>query len=169
MKGPTRLGDYRSRLTECPTWHPQEEQLYWIDIPGEQLLRYSPRNGVNVVCDDIVGGFTFQDDGSLLLFMNEGTVDHYQDGTLTREVLSLPEVDARFNDLVVDPVGRVFCGTMSGSDDPGHLYCLNRDGTFKQLLKRVEVPNGLGFSPDFDRLYFAETNNRLIHTFEYDR
>jgi len=169
MKNPTRLGDYRSQLAECPTWHPREKRLYWTDIPGEQLLRYSPRDGVDVVCDDVVvGGFTFQDDGSLLLFMDEGTVGHYQDGTLTRDVLSLPDVDARFNDLAVDPAGRVFCGTMSGPDHPGHLYRLDRDGSFEQLLKRVQVPNGLGFSPDFDRLYFAETNNRLVHGFEYD-
>ena len=26
-------------LGESPFWHPQEQQLYWVDIPGKALLR----------------------------------------------------------------------------------------------------------------------------------
>lgn len=169
MSTRTRVGEHRSQLAECPTWHPQEERLYWTDIGAERLLRYDPSAGVETVCDGVVGGFTVEADGSLLLFMDEGSVGRYRDGTLTRDVLSLPDVDARFNDVVADPDGRVLCGTMPGEDRPGHLYRLDRDGTFTRLLKRVQVPNGLGFARGFARLYFTETNNRIVHAFEYDR
>jgi len=165
-----QLTNYRNQLAEGPLWHPEEEALYWTDIPEEQILRYDPSEGTEVVCENVVvGGFTIQQDGSLLLFMDEGTVGHYRDGELSREILSLPDVEARFNDVTADPDGRVLCGTMPGEDHPGHLYRLDTDGSFKQLLTRVQVPNGIGFSPDFERLYFTETNNRLIHAFEYDR
>ena len=26
-------------LGESPFWHPQEQRLYWVDIPGKQILR----------------------------------------------------------------------------------------------------------------------------------
>lgn len=165
-----RLTDYRNQLAECPKWHPEEEVLYWTDIPGEKLLRYDSSGGVEVVCENVViGGFTIQRDGSLLLFMDEGTVGHYRDGVITRDILSLPKGRTRFNDVTADPDGRVLCGTMPGEDHPGHLYRLDTDGSFERLLTRVQVPNGLGFSPDFEWLYFTETNNRIIHTFEYNR
>jgi len=170
MEAPRRVSDHRNQLAECPTVHPDDGWLYWTDIKGEQLLRYRPSAGVEIVCRNVVvGGFTVQSDGSLLLFMDEGTVGRYRDGTLSRDLVGLPDFDARFNDVVADPEGRVLCGTMPGPDQPGHLYRLDRDGSFERLLTRVQVPNGLGFSPDFEHLYFTETNNRLIHRFEYDR
>ena len=165
-----KINEYRNQLAECPRWHPAENSLYWTDVSAEQLLRYHPDDGVEVVCDDVVvGGFTIQRDGSLLLFMDEGTVGHYRDGKVVKDILSLPEVNTRFNDVTADPDGRVLCGTMPGKDHPGHLYRLDTDGSFERLLTRVQVPNGLGFSCDFDRLYFTETNNQIIHAFEYDR
>ena len=170
MQATGQLSNHRSRLAECPKWHPEEEALYWTDISGGQLLRYTATNGIEVICEQItVGGFTIQEDGSLLLFMNEGTVGHYQDEELTQEVLCLPNIEVRFNDVVTDPEGRVLCGTMPGKDHPGHLYRLDTNGSFKQLLGRVQVPNGMGFSPDFERLYFTETNNQLIHLFDYNQ
>ena len=29
----------RSKLGESPFWHPHEQMLYWVDIPGRELLR----------------------------------------------------------------------------------------------------------------------------------
>lgn len=162
--------DHRSQLAECPIWHPLEDCLYWTDIDERRLLRFpGTGGGVEVVCQDcLIGGFTLQTDGSLLLFMDHGTVGRYADGELERGVLSLTGISGRFNDVIADPNGRVFCGTMSDTDEPGQLYRLNRDGTFEQLLGRVHVPNGMGFSPDYEHLYVTETNNRLIHAFDYD-
>ncbi|WP_267462368.1 SMP-30/gluconolactonase/LRE family protein [Halococcus agarilyticus] len=170
MNTPTRYNNHRSQLAECPMWHPMEDCLYWTDIDEQRLLRFPGKDGgVEVVCQDcLIGGFTLQSDGSLLLFMNHGTVGRYADGELQRGVFSLTGISGRFNDVVADPNGRVFCGTMSDADEPGQLYRLDRDGTFEQLLSRVHVPNGMGFSPDYEQLYVTETNNHLIHAFDYD-
>ena len=35
-----------SGLGESPFWHPEEQRLYWLDIPGRQLLRTRPGTGV---------------------------------------------------------------------------------------------------------------------------
>ena len=165
----SQVGTHRSELAEGPLWHPQENALYWTDIKAEELLRYSPSDGVETICDNvIVGGFTIQKDGSLLLFMDEGNVGQYRNGKLSRKIVSLSEINARFNDVVADPTGRVLCGTMPEPDNPGRLYLLDHDGSFRLLLERVRVPNGLGFSPDHEHLYFTETNNHIIHRFRYN-
>ncbi|HYF57519.1 MAG TPA: SMP-30/gluconolactonase/LRE family protein, partial [Burkholderiaceae bacterium] len=36
------LVEQRDSLGESPFWHPQERQLYWVDIPGRQLRRFDP-------------------------------------------------------------------------------------------------------------------------------
>ena len=34
-----------SQLGESPFWHPGEQQLYWVDIPGRKILRVRPASG----------------------------------------------------------------------------------------------------------------------------
>ena len=34
------LGTHRCLLGESPLWHPDEAQLYCVDIPGRQVLRW---------------------------------------------------------------------------------------------------------------------------------
>lgn len=170
MSSLSKLTDYRGQVTEGPIWHPDEHTLYWTDLQMEQLLRYDPKHdNIEIVCKDVlVGGFTIQADGSLLLFMDQGQVGVYRDGYLDTERISLSKVSTRFNDVIADPKGRVICGVMPDEDHPGGLYRLDTDGQFKCLLSRVRVPNGMGFSPDETTLYFTETNNRIIHAFDYD-
>ena len=31
-----------NELGESPFWHPQEQRLYWVDIPGQKVLRTRP-------------------------------------------------------------------------------------------------------------------------------
>ena len=35
------LGTHRCLLGESPLWHPDEAQLYCVDIPGRQVLRFA--------------------------------------------------------------------------------------------------------------------------------
>src|SRR5450631_3608922 len=112
------VADYACETGENPLWHPLEKRLYWCDIPRGRIFCFDPSSGSHEQCyaGRPVGGFTIQSDGSLLLFMDRGTVAIWQDGKV-KEIL--PEIEeehaSRFNDVIADPVGRVFCGTMSSS------------------------------------------------------
>ena len=33
------------QLGECPLWHPQEQRLYWVDIPGRAVHQLDPASG----------------------------------------------------------------------------------------------------------------------------
>jgi D-xylonolactonase len=169
---PRIIADFQCETGEGPLWHPDERRLYWVDIPRGRLLRWDPATGHSEAFDvgAAVGGFTIQADGALLLFMAKGAVTLWRGGAIVDTVLdSLPdELDNRFNDVIADPAGRVFCGTMSAPSHPGRLYRLNLDGTVTQLLDGIGTSNGLGFTPDHTGLYFTDTGARTIYLFDYD-
>jgi len=169
---PELIADYRCVTGENPLWHPIEKRLYWIDIPTGRIFRYDPATGEHEQFyeGEVIGGFTIQADGSLLLFMARGAVKILRDGELITIIDEIPdERESRFNDVIADPEGRVFCGTMSTRSRPGRLYRLERDGRLTKLLDGIGTSNGLGFTPDRKGLYYTDSRRREIYLFDYDR
>jgi D-xylono/L-arabinono-1,4-lactonase len=78
------------------------------------------------------------------------------------------ERDSRFNDVIADPAGRVFCGTISTPQRAGRLYRLDRDCRLTVLLEGIGCSNGMAFSPDRRRLYYTDSVARTIYLFDYD-
>ena len=70
------LVDYACHTGENPLYHPQENAIYWTDIPNGRLFRYelSTGNHEPIEIGRPVGGFTIQADGKLLLFMDQGAI-----------------------------------------------------------------------------------------------
>ena len=173
---PEMVADYACEVGEGPLWHPNEKRLYWADIPGGRLFRYDPSTGEHeqFYDGDVVGGFTFQEDGTLLLFMERGAVAVWRDGDLRHIIDGLPgEEESRFNDVFVDAGGRVFCGTMPsdperGAERLGNLYRLDTDGGITKVLTDVGISNGMGHTPDRKGLYFTDTVSMTIDLFDYD-
>ena len=169
---PERVVDSHSLTGEGPIWHPDENALYWLDIPDGELFRYDPATDENELLyddPDAIGGYTIQPDGSLLLFEDRGRVEHFDDGEVSVVIEELPgEEDSRFNDVIADPEGRVFAGTMPTDDQLGTLYSLDTDGSIESVYEGADIPNGMGFSPDRETMYFAESEAHLVHQFDYD-
>ncbi|MDA8218357.1 MAG: SMP-30/gluconolactonase/LRE family protein, partial [Dehalococcoidales bacterium] len=132
------IADCRCGIGEGPLWHRTERRLYWLDIPAGCIYRYDPSKGSHEIVHEggVVGGFTIQADGTLLLFMARGAVAVWGDGMRRKTIVeSVPELwDSRFNDVVTDPVGRVICGTMPTPTRGAMLYRLDLDGSLTCLL-----------------------------------
>ena len=169
---PELIADYACVTGEGPLWHPDEQRLYWVDIPPGKIFRYDPATGQHEQCYQgtaAIGGFTFQEDGSLLLFGARGAVSVLSDGKVTTVIPGIAgEADGRFNDVIAAPGGRVFCGTMPTDTHDGRLYRLDPDGTLTTLLEGVTVSNGLGFTPDRRGLYHTDTSKETITLFDFD-
>jgi len=168
---PARLVDCRCEIGENPLWHPMEKRVYWVDIPAGRIFRHDPAGGQTETFDAgaAVGGFTIQEDGALLLFMARGAVRLWREGAMQTVIEDIPdERNNRFNDVIADPAGRVFCGTVTAPDHPGRLYRLDLDGTITQLLDDIGTSNGLGFSPDRTKLYYTDSRAHEIYVFDYD-
>jgi len=169
---PELIADYQCVCGENPLWHPIEKQLYWTDIPTGRMFRYDPSTGEHeqFYQGQIVGGFTIQAEGTLLLFMARGAVKVWRNGELIDVLEEIPdERDSRFNDVIADPEGRVFCGTMPTKDRLARLYQLQADGELIKLLDGIGISNGMGFTPDRKRMYYTDTSKRAIYVFDYDQ
>ena len=169
---PELIADYRCVTGESPIWHPDEQRLYWLDIPQGRMFRYHPASGHHeeIYQGDVVGGLTIQSDGALLLFMARGAVKMWRDGELTTVIDQIPdERESRFNDVIADPAGRVFCGTMPTRERLGRLYRLDPDGGLTRLLDGIGCSNGMGFTPDLKGMYYTDTRKGEIYLFDYDQ
>ena len=167
---PELIADYRCHTGENPLWHPFENCLYWSDIPNGRLFRYFPDSGMHEQCYEgrQVGGFTIQEDGSLLLFMEKGAIALFNSGKLEYVHKEIPEDrDSRFNDVIADPMGRVFCGIMPTKNKPGHLYRLDTDGSIHRILEGTGTPNGMGFTLDYSHFYFTDSTRKTVFIFKY--
>ncbi|MFB6308680.1 MAG: SMP-30/gluconolactonase/LRE family protein [Haloarculaceae archaeon] len=178
---PDLVADVACGTGENPLWHPEEELLYWADIPAGRVYTYDPAaDDYELLYEDPeerIGGFTFEEDGALLLFQEAGAVRRYEDGTVETVVAPDPdEFDERFNDVIADPEGRVYCGVMPDPDNdvPGALYRLDHDGTFECIEPEVGLPNGMDFTEDLSTMYFTDScahDDRpgIIYRYDYDR
>jgi len=171
MIQPELIADYHCHIGENPLWHPLERRLYWTDITRGRLFRYDPATGKHEQCysGPPVGGFTVQADGTLLLFMARGAIAQWRDGHLNYIVEEIAdERESRFNDVIADPAGRVFCGTMPTPTRLGRLYRLDLDGGIHLVLEGIGTSNGMGFTLDRRQMYYTDSEARCIYLFDYE-
>jgi len=168
------------RIGENPLWHPTHRKLYWCDIPYGRLYAFNPETRATELLRDgaddgtLIGGFTIQHDGALLLFMHNGRIDRWTPDSSQTLIAPRPDhAGMRFNDVIADPAGRVFCGTMPFAEPldgtrPGNLYRLDHDGTLTPILTNVLCSNGLAFTRDARHLFHTDSLRRTITRFDYD-
>jgi len=132
--------------------------VLFSDALGGGVHRWSPGTGqVETVIPKRrgVGGMALHSDGGLVVSGRD--VSHVTGGEA--RVLLADEAAAGFNDLTVDPDGRVVVGVLRfhpfrGEDPvPGEFVWIGRDGVAATVLPGVEWVNGCGFSPDGRTFY----------------
>ena len=165
------IANYGCETGENPLWHPMERRLYWTDIPAGMMYRFDPATGQHeqFYSGRPVGGFTVQRDGSLLLFLDRGTVVCWRDGSMETVIEEIAaERDFRFNDVIADPRGRVFCGTVDDNGAKGPLYRLDANGALTLLLEEIGCSNGMAFTADQERNVDTDSLAYEIYVFDYE-
>lgn len=176
---PKIIVDYLNEVGEGPLWHPYQKRLYWVDITGGKMFWYEPSTNTHDQFFEgkTIGGFTIQKDGSFLLFLENGSIASLKNNTMAYLVSEiLEERGMRFNDVVTDPEGRVFAGTMHQNSDLalngeklGNLYRIDKDMSINKVLQGTKIPNGMGFSLDHKTMYYTDSGNKSIYSFDYDK
>jgi len=164
------IANYHCKTGENPLWDHQRQLLYWTDIPNGRLFRYDAKTGKHkqIYSGEPVGGFTLQTDGTLLLFQVNKFSLLQPDGKVQTLISDIDSDMVRFNDVIADPRGRVFAGTI-GKKNKGGLYYIDLDGKITNLFKGTGCSNGMGFSPDLRYFYWTCTSTRRIFQFNYHR
>ena len=159
-------------LGENPLWDERESCLYWTDIDGGTLHRYKDAEHEVIYHSDKhsekVGGFTLQEDGSLLLF-RVSDIARLEPGSQAYTLLEVHEPGMeRFNDVIATPTGDVFAGTVGSSETSGGVYRVFQNGVLEKLWDGAHIANGMGFSPDLTFFYWTDSDARHIYRFNYD-
>jgi D-xylonolactonase len=170
---PEVVVDLPCETGEGPLWHDSTSTLLWVDIPAGTLYRYDPAGQTNEVVyqrTGSIGGYTIQEDDSLIIFSDDGEISRLRNGELETII---PRIDAvigsRFNDVIADPEGRIFCGTMALENGAAHLYRLDPDASLHLVYDDLTQGNGMGFSPDLSIYYLTDSNSHSILRAAYDR
>jgi len=168
---PEVVADFQCEIGEAPLWHPDEHRLYWLDIPRGRIFRYDPETGDSEMCHEGpgIGGFTIQQDGALLLFTSAGAIQTWKQGEIRTIMKERPGEDFAFNDVIADPLGRVFAGVKKGRDCQGRYYRLDTNATLHKIETGLLEPNGFGFTLDRKHLYATDSNRRERYIYDYDR
>ncbi|MFQ5697111.1 MAG: SMP-30/gluconolactonase/LRE family protein [Myxococcota bacterium] len=147
--------------------------LYFSDVRKGGVFRRSPEGSIETLVPRRrgVGGIALHADGGLVI--SGRNVCWVRDGQ-TRVLLERDDIPG-FNDLVADPEGRIYVGSMrsdpfsgEGMRTPGECYRIELDGEVRELYGGVELSNGIGLSPRGDRLYHSDTSPRCIWVHDLD-
>ena len=170
------VADYGDLCGEGPLWHEREQALYWTDITGKRLYRWTYLDSSHQIIHQglEVSGIALHESGNFVI-VNSGGVwiwDLKNDPRLIADTVENKK--CALNDCIVDPEGRVFSGSCffdatNDSYERGCLFRIDADGSGHVVDEGISLANGLGFSPDSSTLYFADSAERVIYAYDYRR
>ncbi|MNQ39218.1 L-arabinolactonase [compost metagenome] len=176
--------DARNATGESPVWQPQENALYWVDIPAGRLHRWQLDGQTRSwQADEMLACIARSPQGHWLGAQESGIfqLSPQADGRLRATKCASVEharENMRFNDGRCDRQGRFWAGTMQtnmGADSVGALYRYDPQagGPVQPLRARLQgltVANGMAFSPDGKTMYVSDSHPdvQLIWAFDYD-
>jgi sugar lactone lactonase YvrE len=164
--------DARMELGESPVWDERTRALHVVDILRGSIVRFDPRSGTSeslAHLDELVGAIALRRDGGLIAAAGT-TVVLLDEESNAHVVAATPDSDGiRFNDGACDPQGRFWAGTMALDEAPGRgtLYRYDTRGLVP-MVTSVTVSNGIDWSGDGTRMYYADSPTGRIDVFAFD-
>ncbi|MCC5833171.1 MAG: SMP-30/gluconolactonase/LRE family protein [Opitutales bacterium] len=162
-------------LGEGPIYLTGSGSVVWVDILRGRLLRYrmdtealdvvEVGSSISSVVPRIRGGFAATLESGFFALDDKGGIVSRLGGAIHPQDSGL-----RFNDGKCDPVGRYWAGTMAKDGDAGKgaLYCLDPSGKIEEKVSNVSISNGLAWNPLLGRMYFIDTPERSVVSWQYD-
>jgi sugar lactone lactonase YvrE len=164
------------QLGEGARWDARRDELLRVDILAGHVYRDRVAED-----GDLIPVRTYQVPGSVgavapvvgdegwLLAAGLGISYLSPDGSL-RPLAEITPAETKMNDAACDPQGRFWAGTLADDRRPGGgaLYRFDREGRTELMFDGLTISNGLGWSPDGDTMYLADSGTRLVRAFAFD-
>ncbi|MCC6365467.1 MAG: SMP-30/gluconolactonase/LRE family protein [Bryobacterales bacterium] len=160
---------------EGPAWNGEGRYLVFSDIPNDRQMRWLEEDGHVSTFRSPVGqsnGNTFDWEGRQISFEHATRrvtrYEHTGKVTVLADKFNGKRLNAP-NDGVVHPDGSVwftdpgYGSLMAYEGNKGDLelkeavYRIDKDGKIEKLTDELYKPNGLCFSPDYKKVYIADT------------
>ena len=173
--------DARNAVGECPVWVPEENALYWVDIPNGSLQRWDAATGYLSAwkAPQMLACIARTQAGNWVAGMETGFFEltTHNDGSLDTTLLAgveHPRPDMRLNDGRCDRQGRFWAGSMvldmGLNAAEGILYRYASGRAPHAQLDGFITLNGLAFSPDGRTMYASDSHPQVqqVWAFDYD-
>ena len=158
---------------ESPVFDHRNGRLFWVDIPEGKVFYLSEnlRPECLFTLDVPVGAVAVRENGGLVLAAKDRFLIVGSDLSTFEAEIAIEEgfPDNRFNDIAVDPQGRLWAGTMDDKEkqNSGALYSLDAKGSVQKHLDNLKLSNGIGWSPDGRTMYLADTFDHSVFAFDF--
>ena len=163
----------RAELGESPVWDRREAALYWIDGRGRTVNRYDPNTGANraVAVPEQVHAIAFTRSRRLLaVFEASLAFLDFETGALEPIARLIEGVDDNLNDGACDRTGRFWVGSKARDwvSPIGALFRIDADLSVHRMDERIQLSNGMGWSPDDRTMYFIDSMPGEIYAYDFD-
>jgi len=159
-------------LGEGPVWDPRSQTLHFVNIKANDLLSFREKGVVASVqylgdcprCFSRILHASYVPPHGACCLPNIAGIPR----VLTPIEVGRP--GNRTNDGKIDPLGRVWIGTMDDTEKAvtGALYRVDHDTAVTRVLDDIGVSNGLDWSPDGTVLYYTDSKRRVIWRLPFD-
>lgn len=171
--------DAGAAIGESPTWAPEEQALYWIDVKKPALYRYDPETGRQrtwLLSSDVGAFALVSDPPGAIVALREGICRlEFASGSLT--ILAPPPFDPalfRFNEGACDAAGRFWVGVMFDPLDDGHapqassLHSFTLGCGLRPEPDAAELHNGMAWSADGRVFYLSHSQRQDVFAYAFD-
>ena len=172
MRTAEQLTDVVTFHGEGPVWSLDWGGLRFVDMLAGGVMTLRDDGEVDRITVGKVAAMVRPRTGGGYVVATEKGIALADDVTAapTREIRLTDRENERMNEGGAAPDGSLYVGSMAwdGSDDGGRLYRVTPDGGTEVVLDPVSISNGLGFSPDHTRAYYADSGPGRVDVFDVD-
>jgi len=170
------VSDVGALLGESPVWDERDSCVYWLDIKGRKLFRYSPELGTTRSIPtqvELSAIAPLSGDGFIAAGASGFSKIEISDDGIDVSPIIDPEADIpgnRFNDGKPDPAGGFWAGTMDDAEQSvtGSWWRLGQDGRVTKLASGFKVTNGPAFDCDGGRVFLTDSARQTVFVADTD-
>lgn len=166
-----RVAGVSTIVGESPIWDGRTQSLWFIDIEAPAIHRLGPDDALTTWTTTVSpGAVAMLEDGRVLVAFRDGfRILDPESGEFG------PLVPAGVSDLEpicegkADRQGRMIVGTRDETlkEPRGRLIRVERDGSTTTLREGIILSNGICFSAEGDRIYFADSFTGRMYAADY--
>ena len=167
--------DCKNEHGEGIFWNPSDGRIWWTDIQGRALWSFDPvtTQSASIPMEDRVCCFAPRAAGGLIVAYSDRVV-LFDPETKQETLVTLFEPEnpeTRLNDGRTDRQGRLVVGGMNEVSGKPNSSVISIDGNLKvqTLIDQISCANSICFSPAGNTMFFADTPDREMLAFDYEK
>lgn len=172
MKSIEIFADEQTACGESPLWDKKANRLLWVDNERGFIFARGANDETTTVLSSDYPAFALahNDDGKLIIAGPKGIGLQEEGATILSVLDNHDGGNYLFNDVLASAVGGLYAGSFHWGEDgmerSGCLYHISPNGQAEVMDEGFRLSNGLGLSPDNNKLYFADTMEHVIYAYD---